>query len=473
MKILFATYDNESLHNPLPLGAAYVAGYLREHGYQDVSFYSQDVYHYPDSHLTGYIDKVKPDIVSLGFVAGYYQHKKIKSMVDAIRASQHKPFVVLAGHGPSPVPEFYLRYTGANAVVMGEAELPFLNMVKTFGESEESEYYLDDVHGIAFRHGKYDPKDDEYIVNPREEPIKQLDSIPYPAYDLLPMEYYINTKLPLNMSSIERQLAMITSRGCAFRCNFCMRLEKGMRFRSAQNVRDELKYQVNKYNLSYILFYDEYFAASRKRVKEITEAISSIGRPVKYFCTGRLDMIDDDILQMLKDSGCASIDFGIEQYDDDALAAMNKRLTTREIREGIELTKKYGIAIAFNIIFGNVGDTRETLRKSIDFLSEHNDYSQLRVIRPVTPYPGSPLYDLAIERGLLKGPEDFYEKHKNLELLTVNFTPYPDEAVHSMLFEANSRIIRDYYGHLEAQTIKQFEDVYFKKDVAYRGARHN
>lgn len=148
MKIVFATYDNQSPHNALPLGAAYVASYLREHGYPDVSFYSQDVYHYPDSHLTTFVDEVKPDIISLGFVAGYYQHKKIKSMVDAIRAARHKPFIVLGGHGPSPVPEFYLRYTQADAVVMGEAEIPFLNLVRVL----DGHGSFVDTNGIAFRY---------------------------------------------------------------------------------------------------------------------------------------------------------------------------------------------------------------------------------------------------------------------------------------------------------------------------------
>jgi radical SAM superfamily enzyme YgiQ (UPF0313 family) len=320
--------------------------------------------------------------------------------------------------------------------------------------------------GVIFRDG------DKIITNPRAAPIRNIDTIPHPAYDLLPMEYYINGKL-LNMGGIDRQIAMITSRGCPFKCNFCVRLEKGIRFRSPANVATELKHVVDRYKLSYVLFYDEYFAATRKRVREITEAIRSIDRPIKYFCTGRLDMIDEDILGMLKDSGCVSIDYGIEQFDDAALTAMDKHLTTREIREGIELTRASGIAVCFNIIYGNVGDTKETLRKSIDFLHEHNDYSQLRVVRPVTPYPGSPLYRYAIEKGLLKGPEDFYERHTNLERLTVNFTPYSDEEVHQQLYDVNCEIIEKYYKHQEDVIKEQFRKTYFEGDSGYRGARHN
>jgi radical SAM superfamily enzyme YgiQ (UPF0313 family) len=184
-------------------------------------------------------------------------------------------------------------------------------------------------------------------------------------------------------------------------------------------------------------------------------------------------MVDEDVLEMLRGSGCVSIDYGIEQFDDDALASMDKHLTTKEIREGIQLTRESGIAVCFNIIYGNIGDTKETLRKSIDFLHEYNDYSQLRVVRPVTPYPGSPLYSYAISHGLLMGPEDFYSRHTNLERLTVNFTSYSDEEVHQQLYDVNCEIIERYYKHQADITKEQFKKVYFEGDSGYRGARHN
>ena len=108
----------------------------------------------------------------------------------------------------------------------------------------------------------------------------------------------------------------------------------------------------------------------------------------------------------------------------------------------------------------------------MDFLKKYNDYGQLRVIRPVTPYPGTPLYYYALEKGLLKGPADFYERHKNLELLTVNFTSIPDEDFYKLMFEANKEIINDYYEHTKQEGIEQFRKVYFEKDVDFRGARH-
>jgi len=461
VKILFVVYDNQSTHNPIPMGACYVSAYLRKHGYTDIRFYSQDVYHYPEEHLTKFLSENPFDIVGIGFVAGYYQHAKIKQICDAITRVKNRPFIVLGGHGPTPVPEFYLRYTGADAVVMGEGEVPFLNLVRAL----EGNIPLGTVRGIAFR------ENDRYTVNEREKPIKELDVIPYPDYRCLPMEYYINAKF-LQMTSTDRQIAMITSRGCNYHCNFCQRLEKGIRFRSIPNVIEELKSYIEEYRISYVMFYDELFMHSEKRVEEFCGAIQDEGIKINYFCTGRLDTVNEHIVDIMKESGCVSIDYGIEQFDDRALQAMNKRLTEKEIVQGIEMTRRAGINIAFNIIFGNIGDTRQSLRKSLEFLKNYNDFSQLRVIRPVTPYPGSPLYDYAISHGDLTGPGDFYTKHRNLELPTVNFTDIPDDEFNRLMFEANKEIIEDYYEHQKKQMTDSFSKVYFGNDFSFRGARH-
>lgn len=461
MKILFVMYDNEAAQNFIPTGTCYVAAYLKKNGYEDIHYYNQDVYHYPEEHLTEYISNNNFDVVGLGFVAGYFQHKKIINICKAINKAKHRPFVVLGGHGPTPVPEFYMKVTGADAVITGEGEIPFLSLVKAL-ENKTSFY---DVKGIAFRDG------DKFVVNEREMPIRDLDTVPYPYYELLPMEYYINAKL-FQMKRTDRMIYLVSSRGCNYRCNFCQRLEKGIRFRSVENIIDELKKYIRDYHITFVVFLDEIFMFSEKRVTELTEGILRENIKINYWCTGRLNIVNQQILKMLKKSGCTYIDYGIEQFDNIALQKMNKKQTEEQIIRGIELTQKGGIRIGFNIIFGNLGDTRESLRKSINLLKKYNDYGQLRVIRPVTPYPGSPLYYTAIEKGLLAGPEDFYKKHKNVELFTVNFTDIPDDEFHRLMFETNKEIINDYYNHLKKESIKNFYDVYFKGDAGFRGARH-
>lgn len=461
MKILIVNYDNESDYNMIPVGACYVAGYLRNNGYKDITYYSQDIYHFPEKHLTQYLDQNKFDVVAMGFVAGYYQHSKIIKICDAINKSKNRPFVVLGGHGPTPVPAFYIEVTNADAVVIGEGELPFLNLIRAL----DSGVSLDTVKGIAYRNGQ------DIMVNEREKPIADLNSIPFPYYDILPMEYYVNKKL-YHMTPVDRMIYVVGNRGCNYACNFCQRLEKGIRFRSADNIVEEIKKFKKDYGISYVVFLDELFMVSEKRISELTEAFIKANLNIRYFCTGRLNVVNNNILDMLKQSGCACIDYGIEQFDNDALKAMNKRLTEEDIIKGIELTQAKDFPIIFDIIFGNIGDTKKTLRKTLDFFKKYNDYGQFRTIRPVTPYPGSKLYDYAIEKGLLKGPKDFYEKHVNLELPAVNFTNIPDDEYISLLFEANKEIINDYYEHFKKTSIETFRKVYFEKDAGFRGVRH-
>ncbi|MDD5015774.1 MAG: cobalamin-dependent protein, partial [Atribacterota bacterium] len=244
MKILFIMYDNEGAQNSIPLGSCYVAAYLKKNGIEDIHYYSQDIYHYPEEHLTEYISKNNFDIIGLGFTAGYFQHRKIINICNAINKAKNRPFIVLGGHGPTPVPGYYLKVTGADAAVIGEGELPFLNLVRAL----ESKTSLYNIKGIAFRDG------DRCIVNEREIPIKDLNSIPYPYYDPLPMEYYVNAKV-FKMQPTDRMIYMITSRGCNYRCNFCQRLEEGIRFRSVNNIIDELKKYIRDYRINFVVFW--------------------------------------------------------------------------------------------------------------------------------------------------------------------------------------------------------------------------
>ncbi|MDD4979792.1 MAG: radical SAM protein [Candidatus Omnitrophica bacterium] len=460
MKILFVLYDNESRDNILPIGITYVAAYLREHGYRETTYYCQDVYHYNEDHLHEYLKRNHFDVVAMGFVAGYFQHIKIKKICDAITSLKKKPFIVLGGHGPSPVPEYFIRYCGADAVVMGEGEIPFLNIIKALDNNEN----LSNVNGIAFRDG------DRVIVNPREKPIMDLDSIPSPYLDSLPMEFYI--KSTYFTSPLDRGISVSAQRGCVYHCNFCYRLEKDIRLRSSDNIVEEVKKYKRDYNINYVWFFDELFMLNEKRIFDICGKFLKNNLNINYFCTGRLNKANAKVLDIMKRSGCVAIDYGIEQFDDDALRKMNKELTTIDIENGIRLTLERGIRPLFNIIFGNIGDNQKTLKRSLDFLHKYNDYGQLRTIRPVTPYPGSPLYDLAIKKGLLKGPEDFYRKHKNLELLTVNFTEIPDDEFTDLMFEANKKIITSYYDYMEDKCIEDFRRVYYENDYSFRGTRH-
>lgn len=460
MEVLLIAYDNDSYIHDFPMGLAYIASALRNAGH-DVIIYSQDQYHYPESHLVDYLTNNHFDAVGLGVVGGYYQYQKLLKISEAIDSVPNRPLYILGGHGPAPEPEYFLKKTSADVIVIGEGDMTVVNLLDAF----ENKRSLSSVNGIAYLDGG------RLVLTEPQEVIKDLDSVPFPAWDLFPMDYYSLIRLPY-MSNNERAFPVLTSRGCPFRCNFCYRMDKGYRPRALESIIEEIQILKKGYGISYIEFFDELLMSSVKRTVMLCEAFIKADLNIKWSCNGRLNFARPDVLKIMKKAGCVFINYGIESIDDGMLRVMNKNLTTDQIIKGIEATLAEGISPGFNIIFGNIGETPEILQKGVEFLLKYDDHSQLRTIRPVTPYPGCDLYYYAIEKGLLKDCADFYEnKHINSDLLSVNFTALSDDEFYRVLFEANKTLLENYYQHqLESMTCVA-EKLYFQKDASFRGFR--
>ncbi|MBF0610981.1 MAG: B12-binding domain-containing radical SAM protein [Magnetococcales bacterium] len=460
MNILLVVYDNDSYIHWFPQGTAYVAAVLRKAGHQ-VTLYSQDLHHYPDHHLTQWLDEHDYDVVGLGVIAGYYQYKKLLKLAEAINASRKRPFFVLGGHGPTPDPAFFMKKTSADAVVMGEGELTVVELVDALANRTP----LRQVKGIAFM------ENGQAIITPTRPLIQDLDTIPLPAYDLFPMEYYRLLRMP-HCTASDFVMPVLSGRGCTFRCIFCYRMDKGFRPRSVEGILDEIELLKKNYGITYVAFSDELLMSSESRTEEICQGMIQRGLNVKWDCNGRLNYAKPALLQLMRQAGCVFINYGIEAMDDEVLQRMHKGLRVRQITKGIEATLAAGISPGFNIIFGNPGDNVQTLNKGVEFLLRYDDGSQMRTIRPVTPYPGSPLYQMAIDQGLLRDCEDFYEnKHTNSDLLAVNFTELSDEAFHTALCEANSRLITNYFDRRKEQVLEQAQRLYHQQDASFRGFR--
>ena len=460
MRILLVVYDNDSYISWFPQGLAYIAAVLKKAGH-DVIIYNQDVYHYPEEHLAEYLKKNTFDIVGVSVIAGYYQYGKLLKISEAINAVPNRPFYMIGGHGPAPEPEYFLKKTGADVVVIGEGERTVLEIMDVLQGSRS----MSSVNGIAYL-------DNGKLVKTLERPlINNLDEIPFPAYELFPMDHYTLLRMP-RIKNSERCIPILSGRGCTFTCNFCYRMDKGFRPRSIEGIIEEIRLLQKDYNVGYIAFSDELLMSSAGRTTELCEAFIKARLNIKWDCNGRLNYAKPDVLKLMREAGCVFINYGIEAVDDNVLKNMNKALTVRQIIEGVENTLSAGISPGLNIIWGNIGDNNETLQKGVDFLLKYDDHSQLRTIRPVTPYPGSSLYYHAIEKGLLKDAEDFYEnKHLNSDLLAVNFTDLTDKEFHRALLEANITLMKHYYDKKLNDGIRTAEDLYLNCDVSFRGFR--
>lgn len=463
MKILMVVYDNDSYLSWFPQGLGYLASAARDAGH-DVSVYQQDIFHWPDEKLTEYLDNNDFDVVEVSTIGGYYQYHKLLNLSKAINSScNRKNFkYTIGGHGPASDPEYFLSITGADVVGIGEGEITFVEMLEAFSGRRS----LESVNGIAFigENGKY------IRTKPRML-IKNIDEIAWPAYDLFDISFYSLLRMP-NIKATERCMPVLSGRGCIFACNFCYRLDKGFRPRSATSIIDEIKFLKKKYNIGYISFSDELLMSSKQRTIELCQAFINADLDVHWDCNGRLNFADKEVLRKMKEAGCVFINYGIESLDDKTREVMHKHLSKEQIIKGVEATLDVGISPGLNIIYGNINEPLSAIDEAVDFLLKYDDHSQLRTIRPVTPYPGTELFQYAIKHGLVKDTRDFYEnKHINSDLIAINFTQYTDEEIYSALYDANMKLIKK---HQEIQSEKYemvCKELYFNKDASFRGFR--
>ena len=461
MRVLLVVYDNDSYIPWFPQGIAYIAAILEKNDI-DVEIFHQDIHHYPDEYLTTFLDNNRFDAVGVSVIAGYYQYRKLLSLSAAINNSRQRPFFIIGGHGPSPEPDFFLRKTGADAVVIGEGEKTVIELL----DAVASKKNLVSVEGIAFRTGG------KTVVNKRRKLIEDIDKIPFPAYHMFPMNVYRLLRMP-HCTNRDFVIPMLSGRGCTFRCNFCYRLDEGFRPRSVDAVVEEIKLLKKDYGITFIAFSDELLMSSVKRTTELCEAFLKHKLDIKWDCNGRLNYAKPEVLNLMRKAGCVFINYGIEAFDDEILKNMNKALTTKQIVKGIEATLMAGISPGFNIIFGNIGENKETLQKGVDFLLKYDDGAQMRTIRPVTGYPGTDLYYYAIKEGLLKDVEEFYEKkHVNSDLLAVNYTELSDDEFHEALMHANEKLLTNYFDKKLKAILKTTRNLYLNKDATFRGYRH-
>ncbi|MDP6692393.1 MAG: radical SAM protein [Alphaproteobacteria bacterium] len=460
MRVLLVVYDNGAYMHHFPMGLGYIAAILEREGYE-VDVYSQDMHHYPDEHLTEFLDANHYDVVCISLIAGYYQYQRLVGLSKAINDTKDRPFYILGGYGPTPEPEYFMQVSGADCIVMGEGEETAVELFDAIANKRP----LSLISGIAYNdNGKC-------VINPRRGVVEDLDSIPWPAYHLFPMEYYRLLKRP-GQPDTEFTLPMMSARGCTFKCTFCYRMDPGYRARSGEDLLAEVEFLYKEYGVTRISFMDDLMMTSIAHTEEICNAFEKANLPVTWDCNGRLNYCTPELLAHMKRAGCVFINYGIEAMDDNVLKLMKKGLRTEQVVKGVEWTLEAGISPGLNMLFGNLGDTKETLQKAVDFLIKYDDQAQRRTIRPVTPYPGSPLYHMAIEQGLLEGPADFYErKHLNSDLLCCNFTELSDDEVYAALEDANKQLAMNYFDSNREKALAQIEHLYREKDTTFRGFR--
>lgn len=373
----YGKIKSKDIYTSPPIGISYIASYLKMRGVQvellDLVFY--------DDYFKIIKEKlVFNEYLIVGISSTTAQIKNAYKLINLVKSINKKTYIVLGGIHATSLPKKTLEESKADFIVTCEGELVFYNLVESLSEGF-CLTSLKKIKGLVFRYKN------RIFQNTKGNFIENLDKLPYPAYDLLPLEKYKNFMMGVSVG-------VTSSRGCPYDCSFCsihMVHGKKIRVRSSDNFVDELEYWNRRFNIKNFIFNDDIFTFDKKRVIEICSKIIKKKIKIKWFCSTRVDSIDDEILGFMKKAGCSLIGIGIETIDQELLDKCNKKLNMNKVNQGIRLIKKHGIDIWGYFIFGFPGDNLNTLKNSVNFaLKKRLEYANFAYL---IPYPKTKLWD--------------------------------------------------------------------------------
>jgi radical SAM superfamily enzyme YgiQ (UPF0313 family) len=380
-----------------------VAAVLEKNGYL-VKILDLPVLGFSENSLSTVIRQEKPDVV--GVTAMTPTINSAVSIVEKVKECDGSITVVLGGAHATILPEETLKsIPEIDVIVRGEGEQTTLELVKVLEKNPDS---LNQVLGITCR------ERGSVRSNPLGPPVSDLDTLPFPAFHLLPIGKY---RLHPPFGRRTPVMPIITSRGCPYRCIFCSKAVFGKKYRSNSPtyIVNEVLFLMEKFGVKEIKFYDDVFTLDRKRIATLCMQLKERGMDIPWSCETRVNLVDSELLKMMKDAGCYMIEYGVESGNQGILNSLKKDITLEKTIEAFKLTHEAGIETVAYFMLGSPQETSETIDETIEFAKKIDpDFVQFST---TTPYLGTELYSLAVEEGYVpkKWEEYMYADLKSVD----------------------------------------------------------
>ena len=307
-----------------PIGLAYIATAIKNAGF-DFMLYDMDLLRPSQEELEDFIKNNDFDVVAFGCLVSGYKH--VKSLAKTIKKYKNVP--IIAGNSvATSIPEILLKKTKVDIGVYSEGDITIVELLSAL----KNKTSLEDVKGIFFL------KNGEVFFTKPREMVHNLDSLPFIDYDIFDVEKYIKSSraevsepYPLEYEKI-RMFPVNTARGCIFNCSFCYHVfkNKRYRFRSMENIGQEIKLLQKKYGINYIIFYDELTLFSKERVREFIDYFKKENLNFFWAADCRAGLFKEGDLEFakeLKSVGCQVLGYSLESTNEEILKAMNKFIT--------------------------------------------------------------------------------------------------------------------------------------------------
>lgn len=407
----------------VPAGIAYVSSSLKQAGFNvytiNCIFEERPIY----DVLKEMIEKNNINAVGCGDLVVSYEY--LKDIIDNAKKINPKIVTFIGGGLVTYSPnEAMTLIPSADYGVIGEGEITTCELLRTLEQNND----VSKVDGIIYR------KNDELIITNERAQILNLDEIPFPDHDAFSGEIFNKTK----------KATVVTSRSCPHRCTFCSHTGYGKKYRlrSIDNLFKEIDLLVDKYKIRSLFLNDELFAVDPNRIESFCNRIKAY--KLNWMIMLRVsDSLTFETLQMMKESGCSEIFYGLESADDRILKSMNKHTTIAQIERVLKLTNEAGILITGNFIFGDPEETEETINNTINWIKNNRNLFFRSGSYPIILYPGSVLYNNAVKNKLI----DPLEHIKN-KCPVVNVSKIQDDVLND-IYKNRINILSEemYYYH--------------------------
>lgn len=361
-----------------PLGLLYISAYLEEHGLDNEVF---------DSTFNS-LDKLKARLLSdppqlIGIYTNLMTKLNVLKLIGFIRSesSLRSTRIILGGPEVRNHKEKFLEY-GADVIVFGEGEETMLELTGLYRAQASPDLQM--VAGIAFK------QNGEIMITDERALIKDVNTLPFPNRKKIDLQQYFNVwKQKHGMSMVN----INTMRGCPYSCKWCSRAVYGSSYRrrSPKLVVDEMQSLKEQYSFDMIWFVDDVFTINHKWLREFASELSSRNMMIPYEIITRSDRVTPEVLQLLKDSGCARVWIGAESGSQKVIDAMDRRVQVEQVREAIREVKRFGMEAGTFIMLGYPGETETDIKETLDHLKYSNP--DLYTITVAYPIKGTPLYN--------------------------------------------------------------------------------
>lgn len=397
-------YRSKMIAPNFPMGLASLAASLLESGHE-VRILDLPLARAPIEILAKTLGRENYPLIGIGALTA--QFAGAREVIPHIRSISPGSKIVIGGPHPSGCPEEALQETGADFAICGEGEKGLVELARALDCGDD----LSNVPALVFRRG------DDFLRNPPQMPLPQMDELPPPAYHLLDLEPYIRLLLSECVRPGSRPIQILTSRGCPFSCIYCHNLfGKRFRGRSPENVLREILFLNSNYGVDEFLVHDDIFNFDLERAREIFRLVLKSGLKVGFsFPNGlRAEFVDEDLMELMASAGVHTVGVGIECASQHIQNSTGKHLRISDVDRFLRIAKHYNMRTQGFFMLGFPDEKPEEIHQTIRYARHAKNLDTAFFSFP-TPYPGTELARCLSEKGLQveMGPEnsDCYTPH--------------------------------------------------------------